>query len=107
LDIYSYGEEVVIMPASGERKGIHKLIEKSVGDVVRGYSKNFEVDVVSDQAVEVRVPEQVVPQLIGQEGRNVRELEKKLGIGIQVKALQSREKAVNYGIKTTKKNIVI
>lgn len=109
-EIYSYGEEVVVMPVKTFKKGgVHEMIEKSIGDMIRGFSRNYHVELVSDNAAEVMVPESVVPQLIGKDGKTVSELEKKLGISIRVKPMEisNREKAVNFDVQKTKNSIMI
>jgi len=107
-EIYSYGEEVVIMPVKTFKKGkIHEMLEKSIGDVIRGFSRNYEINLLSENAAEVKVPESAIPKLIGKDGKTVRELEKELGITIQVSPMKVREKPVNFDVRKTKNRVTI
>jgi ATPase len=55
-------------------------------DVVRRFDPNAEVNVISDNKVQVRVSKEIAPRLIGKGGATVSELEDMLGIRIDVEA---------------------
>ncbi|MFH1786884.1 MAG: PINc/VapC family ATPase [archaeon] len=107
-EIYSYGEEVVVMPVEKREKGgVQKIVEEKLADEIRGYTRNFRVDAVSPSLAEVYVPEHVMAQIIGREGSNISRIEKKFGIRINLKPVTSAEKSVEYDVKETSGNLVI
>jgi ATPase len=92
-EIYTFGEENVVVPvsklakaSSAEASGIRKLAQSKIMDVVRRFDPNAEVNVVSDNKVQVRVSKEAAPRLIGKGGATVSELEDMLGVKIDVEA---------------------
>lgn len=86
-EMYTYGEETVIVPVEVEQKGgspARKLAAQSIKDAIKHYDKNAEVELTSDTRATVRVNTDVIPRLIGTKGKNISELEKRLGIKISV-----------------------
>jgi ATPase len=55
-------------------------------DIVRRFDPGAEVNVISDNKVQVRVSKEAVPRIIGKGGSTVSELEEMLGIKIDVEA---------------------
>lgn len=83
-EIYTYGEENVIIPVKGVKESpIIKLAKQRIRSEISKYDKNADVDIVNDRAI-VRVENDIIGRLIGKEGKNITELEKRLGIGIEV-----------------------
>src|ERR687887_643849 len=89
-EIYTYGEENVIVPTSELRKtkqqdnAMKKLAESKIKDVMRRFDPGAQIEMISDNRVQVRVSNDVVPRIIGKGGSTVAELEKILGIKIDV-----------------------
>ncbi len=84
-EIYTYGEENVIIPVQEKRKSaVEELARKYVLQEMRKFDRKAEVEVLSDNKVAVRVDNELIPRLIGTKGKNVKELEEKLGIGIDI-----------------------
>ncbi len=84
-EIYTYGEENVIIPIQEKRKSaIEELARKYVLQEIRKFDRRAEVEVLSDNKVAVRVDNEIIPRLIGTKGKNVKELEDKLGISIDI-----------------------
>src|SRR5919198_2552543 len=89
-EIYTYGEENVIVPTSELRKtkqqdnAMKKLAESKIKDVMRRFDPGAQIEMVSDNRVQVRVSNEVIPRIIGRGGSTVTELEKMLGIKIDV-----------------------
>ena len=101
-EIYSYGEQTVVVPVQetkkGAKKGIHMLAKPAIEDEFRRYSRNAEVDVVSDNKCIVYVPERDIAKIIGKQGKNISMIEKSLGMSVEVRELGS-----NREIKSTEK----
>src|SRR3989339_1771278 len=92
-EIYSYGEQTVVIPVqeTKERKsGAHKLAETTILAEFQNYSRNVEVEMLSDNKCIVYVPEADIARIIGKQGTNIMGLEKKLGIGIDIKNIDEK-----------------
>jgi ATPase len=89
-EIYTYGEENVIVPISDLKKSkqednaMKKLAESKIKDVIRRFDPSAQVEIISDNRVQIRVNNDVVPRIIGKGGSTVAELEEMLGIKIDV-----------------------
>ncbi|HVX02657.1 MAG TPA: PINc/VapC family ATPase, partial [Nitrososphaera sp.] len=88
-EIYTYGEENVVVPVSKSRdssneSGIKKLAQSKIMDVVRRFDPRAEVNILSENRVQVRVSKEAAPKIIGKGGSTVNELEEDLGVHIDV-----------------------
>lgn len=91
FEIYTYGEQTVVVPVSIEKSAAKELAAKQVQKEFQRYSDLVKVDVVSENKAVVYVPEKYISSIIGKEGRNIERIEKKLGIGIDVRELGAME----------------
>ena len=118
-ELYSYGEETVVIPVrSAESKpASHALAEQQIEKEMLRYADNVKVDVTSGSGCTVYVPEESIAGIIGKSGSNIGQIEKKLGIHIDVQELKKdqdrhemddKEKGVpvEYETQISKKNIV-
>jgi ATPase len=91
-EIYTFGDENVVVPVSKLAKGgqiesgVRKLAQSKIMDVVRRFDPSAEVNVISDNKVQVRVSKEAAPRVIGKGGSTVSELEEMLGVKIDVEA---------------------
>ncbi len=91
-EIYTFGDENVVVPVSKLAKGgriesgVHKLAQSKIMDIVRRFDPTAEVNVISDNKVQVRVSKEAAPRVIGKGGSTVSELEEMLGVKIDVEA---------------------
>jgi ATPase len=87
-EIYTYGEENVIVPVAEKLKDggspARKLAAESIKQAVGHYDPAAEVELTSDTRASIRVKPDVIPRLIGTKGKNINELEKRLGISLSV-----------------------
>ena len=85
-EIYTFGEENVIVPVSKrtEKIGIEKLAEDKIKETFRTYDPNAQVEILSDNRVKVMVDEQCIASIIGRGGSNINEIEKYLQVHIDV-----------------------
>ncbi len=93
-EIYSYGEQTVVVPVQETKqtkKGIHKLASAAIEDEFRRYSRDAQVEVVSDNKCVVYVPERDIAKIIGKQGKNIDMIEKSLGMSIEVRELGNKE----------------
>lgn len=75
-EIYTFGEETVVMPVS---VGIEDRIKREIKRIVRG----AEVKVKKDK-IEVRVSKREVKRLIGRKRRTIKNLERRFGLPIEI-----------------------
>ena len=83
-EIYSYGEENVVVPVEGEAKSpLQELAKKAVMQEIKKYDPEAEIIFSQDRAI-VRVDNRCIPRLIGKDGKNISSIEERLGIKIDV-----------------------
>ena len=85
-EIYTFGEENVIVPVSKktEKVGIEKLAEDKIKETFQNYDPRAQVEILSDNRVKVIVDEQCIASIIGRGGSNINEIEKRLQVHIDV-----------------------
>ncbi|MGI0087451.1 MAG: PINc/VapC family ATPase [Nitrosotalea sp.] len=85
-EIYTYGEENIVISISKEAKsgGIERLAESKIKDAIRRFDSNAEIEILSNNSIRVKVDKDSIPSLIGRGGSTINELEKNLGIHINV-----------------------
>jgi len=85
-EIYTFGEENVIVPVSkrAQKVGIEKLAEEKILDTFKKYDSRAKVEILSDNRVKVLVDEQCIASIIGRGGTNINEIEKYLQVHIDV-----------------------
>jgi len=88
-EIYTYGEENVVVPVSktksgSDESGIKKLAQSKIMDAVRRFDPRAEVNILSENRVQVKVSKEAAPKIIGRGGSTINELEEALGVHIDV-----------------------
>jgi ATPase len=83
-EIYTFGEENVIIPVQKEVSPLKELAKERIYQELSGFDQNPEVDFVSNNRVVVRIKNEAIAKLIGKKGSNIEKLEKKLGLHISV-----------------------
>jgi ATPase len=103
FEIYTFGEENVIIPVSGSQPmttATQKLAEERILQELKRFDPEAEVKLVSENRAVVRVDNEIVPILIGKKGVTIAKLEEKLGVKLDVEPLApSSGKEVRYEIK--------
>ncbi len=83
-EIYTYGEENVIIPVKGSKESpVNKLARRYILSEIRKFDRTAEVELTESGAV-IRVENDIIPILIGKKGKTIKELEEKLGLRIDV-----------------------
>ncbi len=116
-ELYSYGEETVVVPVKEveKEKSPHlKLAEKTVEDYFKNIEKKAKVIMNSERKATVYVPERSISKIIGKQGSHINKIEKELGLSIDVKSLEEQPKESkniflneNYDITFSKNHIKI
>lgn len=99
-EIYTFGEENVVMPVETEEiDSIKKLAEERIREFIRRFDRNAEVDIIGRDKAIVRVNRDAIPLIIGKSGATIKELEKMLRIHIDVEPkLKSMGKELSFEI---------
>lgn len=104
-EIYTFGEENVIVPILSSDRGIapiEKLAQERILQEVSRYDEHAEVKIVSANKVVVKVDNQAVPKLVGKGGENVKKLERELGVAISVESkVPSLGRETRFELKET------
>ena len=91
-EIYTYGEQVVVMPVGeiGARlPGIWVLGSREIKRELQKYTRGpVETRVDSDSSATVYLDDEDIPNVIGKGGKNVDQIEKKLGIHLEIRNRQ-------------------
>jgi ATPase len=100
-EIYSFGEQVVVMPVKEviAEKPVWRLaaqaLEYELRRVIRG---PFTVEIRSDTQATIYVDEDQIPIILGRGGSRIRELEAELGIGLDVRSYDEMETTLHQDV---------
>ena len=115
-EMYSYGEETVVIPVIGEQRSpVHEMAAKAIEQEFKKYTENVKVEVKSGNSCIVYVPDYTVARIIGKGGSNIENIEKNLGMHIDIQEFPKQKEAekvsvspkreIPYKTKITKKGI--
>lgn len=92
FEMYSYGEETVVVPIGAERKqaAVHSLATRQIEHAFMDYTNAVQAEMVSENKARVYVPERDMAKIIGKEGRTIEQIEKRLGVKIQLEPIKSK-----------------
>ena len=107
-EMYTYGEEIVVMPISKvDKKPSWNLasreIEKEISHHVRG---PFKVEMLTDSSAVIHVPHDEAARVIGKAGKNIDQIEKNLGMHIDVRT-KDETAVASPKVEETGKHIII
>ena len=107
-EIYSYGEETVVIPVTQDKKtsGINKLAEETIETEFQKHTSNAKAEMVNANRAIVYVPERDIARIIGQQGRNIESIEKNLGVSLDIRELKSEE-LIDFDLEEGAKQIKI
>ncbi len=96
-EIYTYGEQVVVMPIKdeeGKKAPIYGYAEEKLEEILKKLLPRKAkpmVKVTGDNSIDLIVPEKYVGAIIGKGGREISKLEDMLGLKISVKEKEKEE----------------
>ncbi len=106
-EIYTYGEQVVVMPVTDvekERPGTWTLAAREIEKELLKYTKGtVDVDIASDSSATIFMDEEDIAGVIGKGGKTIDLIEKKLGLHLDIrerKKEKARSKRKESGIKS-------
>ena len=99
-EIYTFGEENVIMPVSkkNQKHGIELLAEKKIIDTIRRFDPNPSIEFLSESSIRVFVSKESIPSIIGRNGNTIKELENELSLHIDVEEASNNHEVNNYAL---------
>ena len=99
-EIYTFGEENVIMPVSKKKQkdGMEVLAEKKIIDIMRRFDPNPSVEFLSTSNIRVFVSKESIPSIIGRNGSTIKQLENELSLHIDVEEVNYNQKTSNYAL---------
>ena len=103
-EIYTYGEENVVVPVTESKSHIpdnpvFKLAESRIRDVIRRFDPDAQISILSNNRAQILVHKSIVPRIIGKGGSTISELEKILGIKLDVDVKNTTgEREINFDI---------
>jgi len=113
-EVYTYGEQTIVMEVGKtkfEKTPMQKIAEREITQEVKRRIPEavVKVDMKSDKRATVWLDEKNIPKLIGKKGKNIDEVERKLGISIGVESLQSRamEDQTNVDVELSGNYVVL
>ncbi len=110
-EVYTYGEETVVVPTSDEQEetGAEKLARKQIEYQLRQYiDADPKIEFLSDNHIKLLVPEDEISHIIGKGGENIDRIEDEIGIDITVEPRGELTKdEIDYQIEERGKSVVI
>lgn len=94
-EIYTYGEQVVVMPLEATARSGGSAVQRLAGEQLKHAMRRFvespfDVQMTSDSAATLYVPEKEIPMLVGKGGSNVRQMEEALGVKLDIRPMTSK-----------------
>ena len=86
-EIYTFGEENIIIPVTengSQKSGIEHLAEEKILDRLYRFDPHPKIEFLTPGRIKVFVSRDSIPSLIGKAGKTIQELEKSLGLHIDV-----------------------
>jgi ATPase len=111
-EIYTFGEETAVVPVTGERE--KKVIPRSkILRTIKKYIGNDDVliETTGSNKVVIFADETIVPKLIGRNGKTVGDIERELGVSIDVRSIEDRDigdkKEIKFRMRRSGGNLII
>ena len=91
-EIYTFGQENVMVPV-GEvpANGIGGIAGERIRAIFQRYDPGAVVEILSENRVLVKVAKHLIPSVIGRRGSNISDMERRLGISIDVEERDGEE----------------
>lgn len=103
-EIYSYGEQTVVIQVEETKKtGLQNLARIAIEKELKKYCRECKAEIISGSRIRICIPEADIARVIGKDGKTIAEIEKKLGVSIDVKELRSKKENLKYEVQEDKK----
>jgi ATPase len=109
-EVYSFGEQIVVVPVSEEEKGIYKLASKGLEEELRKLFPGLRIKakVISDNRAIIYVPPSAISSVIGKKGKRIADVESIVGMSLDVEPLgreRIRDERIEVEVEMKKKTI--
>ena len=109
-EIYSYGEETVVIPVKGQSykaAPAQILAAELLENKFQKYTQNVKVELKNNNRATVYIPESDMARIIGKQGKHIEHIEKELGISIDLKPLTIEVMpSIDFVTSENKKSII-
>ncbi len=110
-EIYTYGEENVIVPVEEVKEyvdAVRRLAGERILERIRRFDPEAEVEVMPPNKAIVRVDKNVIPRILGRRGETISKIEKELGISIEVEPrIPALGEEVDYEVAESGRSITL
>ena len=121
-EIYTYGEQTIVMDIDlvnrsenneSYKSSVDKIAEK---EILRKIKKTLpkkakvDVEVISPDRANIYIPEDLIPKIIGKNGKRIAEIEEKIGISLGVEVIEAKpvnKNPIEVDIIHTRKQLII
>ncbi|EDY36115.1 PIN domain protein [Aciduliprofundum boonei T469] len=109
-EVYSFGEQIVVVPVNEEEKSVYKWAAKGLEDELRKLFPGLrvKVKVVSENRAILYVPPSAISSVIGKKGKRIADVESLVGMSLDVEPLgreRVREERIEVEVEMKKKTI--
>src|SRR3989344_3488112 len=109
-EIYTYGEQTVVLPVKPQTTTPSKLLaKKQLEHDLKKYVDDVKVEIISENRAIIYIPEKDIPQIIGTQGKRIEQIEKEMGIQLDVRSLKKispDKESISYNTSETQKYII-
>ena len=110
-EIYTYGEEKVIIPVIEIEKKERQTKDVSMKKLKESYAKyegDMDIEMLTSKRALIKTDKKNIPEIIGRNGQNIMDMEKRLGIKIDVEPSNNAlGRNINHVIHETGNNLDI
>jgi len=101
FEIYTYGEQTVVIPVSEEEIGaVEKLAEKTLTNYFKQIDSKAKVELNGKHRCTVYVSKKTRPAIIGRDGETIQRIEKEIGLSVDIKLLDDIRSTSNSTSKS-------
>ncbi len=102
-EIYTYGEQTIVMDlnfvnnpsTSSSKSSVDNIAEKEILRRIKRFlpkKSKVEVEVISPDRANIYIPDNLIPKIIGKNGKRIAEIEEKIGISLGVEVIEEMPK---------------
>ena len=118
-EIYTYGEQTIVMdldlvnnPSRTGKSSVDIIAEKEILRQIRRIlpkKAKVDVEVISPERANIYIPEDLIPKVIGKNGKRIAEIEEKVGISLGVEVIENayNKSPFEIDIIHTKKQLIL
>ena len=120
-EIYTYGEQTIVMDldlvnnqsSAGSKSSVDNIAEKEILRRIKRFlpkKSEVEVEIISPDRANIYIPDELVPKIIGKNGKRIAEIEEKIGISLGVEVIREAPKNMTpfeIDINHTKKQLIL